>query len=140
MNIYSIIIFHRLCSRGMDIESTSHFFLHCPLCDDKRITLLSTLSKTACKLIETNVSFLTETLLLGNTLFNLKKTPLSLTYLLIILYLLNDSKNPSLTFLRTATKNSCISNHSFTLSEFFNFLYLYLGLGKSIFFVTSRRC
>ena len=35
-----------LCSCGMDVESTSHFFLHCPLFDDKRITLLSTLSKT----------------------------------------------------------------------------------------------
>ena len=38
-----------LCSCGMDIESTSHFFLHCPLFDDKRITLLSTLNKTDCK-------------------------------------------------------------------------------------------
>ena len=27
------------CNCGMDIESTSHFFLHCPLFDDKRITL-----------------------------------------------------------------------------------------------------
>ena len=34
-----------LCSCGMDIESTSHFFLLCPLIDDKRITLLSTLNK-----------------------------------------------------------------------------------------------
>ena len=52
-----------LCSCGMDIESTSHFFLHCPLLDDKRITLLNTLSKIDCKLIETNESSLTETLL-----------------------------------------------------------------------------
>ena len=37
-----------LCSCGMDVESTSHFFLHCPLFDDKRITLLSTLNKIDC--------------------------------------------------------------------------------------------
>ena len=34
-----------LCSCGMDVESTSHFFLLCPLFGDKRITLLSTLYK-----------------------------------------------------------------------------------------------
>ena len=62
-----------LCSCGMDIESTSHFFLHCPLFDDKRITLLSTLNKIDCKLIETNESSLIETLLFGNSLFDLKK-------------------------------------------------------------------
>ena len=67
---------HPLCSCGMDIESTSHFFPHCPLFDDKRITLLSTLNKIDCKLIETNESSLTKTLLFGNSLFHLKKTPL----------------------------------------------------------------
>ena len=60
-----------LCSCGTDIESTSHFFLHCPLFDDKRIILLSTLSKIDRKLMETNESSLTETLLSGNSLFNL---------------------------------------------------------------------
>ena len=64
-----------LCSCGMDIESMSHFFLHCSLFDDQRITLLSTLNKIHCKLIETNESSLTETLLFGNSFFDLKKTP-----------------------------------------------------------------
>ena len=44
---------NRLCSCGMDTESTSHFFLYYPLFDDKRITFLSTLNKTDCKLTET---------------------------------------------------------------------------------------
>ena len=57
----------------MDSESTSDFFLHCPLFDDKRITLLNTLNKTDGKLIETNESSLIETLLFGNSLFDLKK-------------------------------------------------------------------
>ena len=54
-----------LCSCGMDIESASHFFLQCSLFDDKRITLLRTLNKIVCKLIETNESSLIETLLFG---------------------------------------------------------------------------
>ena len=45
-----------LCGCGMDIESPSHFFLHCPLFNDKKISPLSTLSKSDCKLIETNPS------------------------------------------------------------------------------------
>ena len=64
-----------LCGCGMDIESTSHFFPHCPLFDDNRITLLNTLSKIDCKLIETNESSLTQTLLFGDPLFDSKKLP-----------------------------------------------------------------
>ena len=64
-----------LCSCAMDIESTSHFFIHCPLFDDKTITLLSTLNKIDCKLIEANESSLIKTLVFGNSLFDLKKTP-----------------------------------------------------------------
>ena len=62
-----------LCSYAMDIESTSHFFIHCPLFDDKTITLLSTLNKIDCKLIETNESSLIKTPPLGNSLFDLEK-------------------------------------------------------------------
>ena len=48
-------------------------FPHSSLFDDKRITLLSTLSKIHFKLIETNESSLRETLLFDNSLFDLKK-------------------------------------------------------------------
>ena len=85
-----------LCSCAMDNKSTSHFFLHCPLFDDKTITLLSTLNKSDCKLIETNEFSLIETLLIGNSLFDLKKK-LSHSFLmhpLITFYLLKYSKKP----------------------------------------------
>ena len=59
------------------------FFLHYPLFDHKRITLLSILSKIYCKLIETYESSLTEALLFGNSLYDLKKTSLFLTHPLI---------------------------------------------------------
>ena len=62
----------------MGIESTSHFFLHCALFGNKRITLLSNLSKVCYKLIEINESSLTETLFFGNSLFDLEKNSLIL--------------------------------------------------------------
>ena len=65
------------CSCGMNIEPTSHFFIRCPLFDDKTITLLSTLSNMDSKLIDTNESSLTETLLFGNSLFDSKKKTLT---------------------------------------------------------------
>ena len=84
-----------LCSCAMDIESTSHFFLHCPFFVDKTITLPSTLKKIDCKLIETNESSLIETLLFGNSLFDLKKLPHSfLMHPLITFHLLKGSKKP----------------------------------------------
>ena len=67
-----------LCSCGMDIESTSHFLLHCLLFDNKRITLLRTLNKIDCQLIETNESSSKEILMFGNSLFDLKKNSLTL--------------------------------------------------------------
>ena len=134
-----------LWSCDMDIESWisfSHYFLRCPLFDDKRIILLSLLSKINYKLIETNESSLTETLLVGNSLFCLiwKKTSLSLTHPLITFYPLKDSKNPCFNILITTIKYSYISNHSFTHSELFNLLYLYLDLVTFIFFVPPRHC
>ena len=84
------------CSCAMDIESTSHFFVHFPLFDDKTITLQSTLNNIDCKLIETNESSLIKTLLFRNSLFDLKKKlPYSfLMHPLITFYLPQDSKKP----------------------------------------------
>ena len=53
----------------MDVESTSHFFLHCPL---KNHSPEHT-RKTDCKLTVANKSSWTETLLFGNSLFDLEK-------------------------------------------------------------------
>ena len=49
-----------LCSCGMNIESTSHFFLRCPVFGKKITTLLN---KIDCKLTETNESPSTQSLL-----------------------------------------------------------------------------
>ena len=81
-----------LCSCAVDIESTSHLFIHCPLFDDKTITLLSTLNKIDCKLIETNESSLIKTLLFVNSLFDLKKETLSLFLNASIDYILSTTR------------------------------------------------
>ena len=61
-----------VCSCGLDIESTS-YFLHCPIFNDERCTLLSTLNNIDCKLIELAKSSLSQTLLYGSILFDKEK-------------------------------------------------------------------
>ena len=60
-----------LCSCGPDIESTEHFLLHCPQFVNKRRTLLSTIGKINYKFLENTDSNLTQTLLFGNTSFDI---------------------------------------------------------------------
>ena len=67
-----------ICSCGLDIESTSHFLLHCPSFNDERYTLLSTMNKIDCKLLELTKFSLSQTLLYGNTLFDKEKNTLIL--------------------------------------------------------------
>ena len=62
-----------MCSSGLDIESTSHFLLHCPTFNDERFTLLSTLNNIDCTLLELTKFSLSETLLNGNKLFDKEK-------------------------------------------------------------------
>ena len=59
-----------LCSCGLSIESTSHFLLHCPIFHDIRHTLLSTLDNIDSKILKSNDSYLTQTLLFGSTSFD----------------------------------------------------------------------
>ena len=62
-----------LCNCGHGIESTTHFFLHCPLFTNERYTLLSTLSSIDCTMLKNTDFVLTQTLLLGNLSFNSNK-------------------------------------------------------------------
>ena len=55
-----------ICNCNSDVESVIHFVLHCPLYSNKRCTLLNSLTKIDHKY---NDSFLTQTLLFGNSLF-----------------------------------------------------------------------
>ena len=84
-------------SCGFDIESTSHFLLHCLTFNDERYNLLSNLNNIDCKLLEITKYSLSQTLLYGNTLFDKEKTHTLLTQQLNIFYLLKDSRCLSFT-------------------------------------------
>ena len=56
-----------LCNCAQDIESATHFFLHCPLFINERRTLLSTIRSLDSKLLDCTDYDLTQTLLFGNT-------------------------------------------------------------------------
>ena len=60
-----------LCKCGAEVESTSHFLLHCPLYNNDRSSLLSTIRNIDCKLLEITDSSLTQTLLYGNPSFDI---------------------------------------------------------------------
>ena len=53
-----------ICSCGFDVESTSHYILHCPIYNDERHTLLSTIKNIDCRLVD-----VTETVLIKPLLF-----------------------------------------------------------------------
>ena len=60
-----------LCKCGAEVESTSHFLLHCPIYNNDRSSLLSTIRNIDCKLLEITDSSLTQTLLYGNPSFGI---------------------------------------------------------------------
>ena len=55
-----------LCKCGFDVESTSHFLLHCPISNNEGSSLLSTIGNIDCKLLENTDSSLTQTRKYGN--------------------------------------------------------------------------
>ena len=55
-----------LCSYSLDVESTIHYFLHCPLLIIKRYTLRNAISQIDDKLLDSNESNLIQHILFGN--------------------------------------------------------------------------
>ena len=55
-----------LCFCSLDVESTIHYFLHCPLFTIERRTLLNTVSQIDNKLLDSNESNLIQHLLFGD--------------------------------------------------------------------------
>ena len=60
-----------LCKCGAEVESTTHFLLHCPIYNNDRSSLLSTIRNIDCKLLEITDSSLSQTLLYGNPYFDI---------------------------------------------------------------------
>ena len=108
------------CNCGQDIESATHFFLHCPFFINKRRTLLCTIRSLDGKLLDYTDYVLTQTFLFGNTsqtsTNNFKIINASIEYILL-----------SKSFDEPLFKiNSFISKSEF--NQQFSFLYIYLLL------------
>ena len=58
-----------LCSCGVDIETTSHYFLHCPLFHAERSTLLNNINENDSTIFNKSDSVVTCILLYGNESF-----------------------------------------------------------------------
>ena len=58
------------CSRGLDIESTAHFLLHCPTHITERHTLLSTIENIDNNLLDLYEPVLIRTFLFGSNSFD----------------------------------------------------------------------
>ena len=116
-----------ICSCGLDIESTSHFLLHCPIFNDERYTLRSALNNTDCKLPELTNSPLSKLYYMAtNYLIKKKKTHLFLTQLLNLFYPLKDLKSHLL---------SKFSLQSLTLPQSFFYVLLFYFLPYSLRFL-----
>ena len=74
-----------ICDCRLDIESTSHFLLHCPTVNDERYTLLN---KIDCKLLEltTLLYYKLQTMFYENTLFDKEKNTLIFNATMTIFY------------------------------------------------------
>ena len=55
-----------LCKCGIEVESTSHFLLRCPIYNNDRSSLFSIIRNIDCKLLENIDCSLTQTLIYGN--------------------------------------------------------------------------
>ena len=62
-------ILNPLCSCGLDIETTSHYFLHCPLFHAEQSTLLNNITETDSTIFNKSESVVTHILLYGDESF-----------------------------------------------------------------------
>ena len=79
-----------LCSCGVDIETTSHYFLHCPLFHAERSSLLNNINEIDSTIFNKSDSVVTRILLYGNESFKDEVNLLILNALLILFRLPTD--------------------------------------------------
>ena len=70
-----------LCKCSTEVESTSHFLLYCPIYNNDRSSLLSTIRNIDCKLLENTRCSLTQTLLHGNPSLDIITNSIQCTYI-----------------------------------------------------------
>ena len=64
-----------LCLCGNEIETSTHYLLHCPTYTNERFTLLNKIKSINCRILESRDAVVTKTILFGdNTLSNSSNT------------------------------------------------------------------
>ena len=64
-----------ICNCGTDVETTTHYLLHCPLFSDERLILINNIRNIDNNILNLNDSRFSEVLLFGNSSFsNTKNT------------------------------------------------------------------
>ena len=59
-----------MCYCGNDVETTTHYLLHCPLFSDERLILIDNIQNIDNNILNLNDSRFSEMLLFGNSYFN----------------------------------------------------------------------
>ena len=62
-----------ICNCGTDVETTTHYLLHCPLFSDERLILINNIRNIDSNILNLNDSRFSEVLLFGNSSFNNSK-------------------------------------------------------------------
>ena len=62
-----------ICNCGVDVETTTHYLLHCPLFSDERLILINNIQNIDNNILNLNDSRFSEVLLFGNSSFNKTK-------------------------------------------------------------------
>ena len=59
-----------LCNCRMDVQSSTHFLLQCPLYINQKCTLMSNLNRINLQISQTSLQLLTNTLVFGNSSYS----------------------------------------------------------------------
>ena len=62
-----------ICNCGTDVETTTHYLLHCPLFSDERLILINNIRNIDNNILNLNDSRFSDVLLFGNSSFNNSK-------------------------------------------------------------------
>ena len=62
-----------ICNCGTDVETTTHYLLHCPLFSDERLILINNIWNIGSSILNLNDSRFSDVLLFGNSSFKNSK-------------------------------------------------------------------
>ena len=111
-----------ICNCGTDVETTTHYLLHCPLFSDERLILINNIRNIDNNILNLNDSRFSEVLLFGNSSFNNTKNTSILNT--TIEYIVSSKRSEVPLF--DSSWHSCLTV-LFTSYYFYSFFFLSLS-------------